>query len=128
MVEMAMRHQYIFDVGEIDADLAEICDQLIDMRLMQGVNQHHAVAGLDRPGRDPAHANEIDVIERLPGLDVLRFGIAQPAAEIRGHPSGAAEILEARQNFPGGAAVERLRRLGCQRMGRRRRKQGGNGE
>ena len=25
------RHQHVFDVGEIDADLAQICDQLIDM-------------------------------------------------------------------------------------------------
>ena len=48
MVEMAVRHQHIFDVCKIDADLVEICDQLVDMGFVQSIDQHHSIAGLNR--------------------------------------------------------------------------------
>jgi len=38
----------------------------------------------------------------------LRLGIVQPGADVRRHLAGAAELLEGRQNFLGGAALEWL--------------------
>ena len=94
MVEMAMGHQHVPDVGEVNAGRLEVLDKLADERAIQRIDQHISVVGLNQPGRHPADPDIVDIVEGLPGLDLLRLGVVEPLAQVRRHLSGTPELHE----------------------------------
>src|SRR4051794_8382983 len=102
---MTMCHQHVFDVGQLDADLPQVSNEMIDMGFMKRVDQNDAIARSNNPGGNPAYADVIDVIKSLPRLDILSLGIAEPSTKIRRHFAGPAKLLESGKDVSGGTPV-----------------------
>ena len=96
VVKVTVRHKDHLEIRGVHAARLDIREQLIHKRFMHRVNQHRARRRLDEPRGHPIHADVIDAVKGLIGVDLLSFRVREPPPEFRRHLSGRPELREER--------------------------------
>ncbi len=94
MVKVPVRHQHVANVIERNADRGNVLNEVVDKRLVRGVDEHPALAGVDEIGGNPLEAHVPDIVKDLVGLDALNRRIGEPTVERFGHAVRAGKASE----------------------------------
>ena len=84
------------DVLRIEAGLADAVDDVIDVRLLGGVDHNEPVTGGDEPDRHEARADVVQVVEDLDGGDLLILDVVALAAAV----ALAERLVRSRSRLP----------------------------
>src|SRR5436190_2151157 len=117
MVEVTVSDDDQLDVLGIKSERPNIAEHLAGVGTVKGVDQYVAIQRGDQPGRDPAYAHIVNVVESLVGLDLIQCSIPKKLHEVWWHTAGLAkrdECSHQRRRL----AFRRQRRLLCRRLGR----------
>src|SRR5215813_1140445 len=75
MVEMSVTQNNVFDGFRIDTDLPDIADDIVDVRLLGGIEENAAFRRRQQPDRDVAGSDIIKVIEYFERFDLLELNV-----------------------------------------------------
>ena len=77
-----MRQQDVLDVLRIEAHLADVVDDGVDIRLLRRVNQDQPCARGNEPHRDSARPDVVQVVHHLERRNLLVLDVPRLAAAV----------------------------------------------
>jgi hypothetical protein len=100
MIVVTVGDHHELDVLGIEAERVDIGQEVVGVGPVQRVDQHVPSLRRQQPGRDPADADVVHVVERLVRLDLLlQCAVGEEAGSMRRDAAGFIEFRKGRNEW-----------------------------